>query len=80
MKKIVKKFLYFLQIFSICAGLILGGMIAPLYEIIGHKRFDNLLSVIGISIANGNAFYVLMWLCTIFIFLGITTSIVNSRL
>ena len=80
MKKIVKKIIQSLQIISICAGLILGGLIAPLYDVIGHKRFENLLSIIGIDIANGNSFNLLVWLCIIFIFLIITTTIINYRL
>ena len=62
MRQVVKIAVQVVQILSLC-GTIIAGVLGLIYEIIGHTKFEQLLSRIGIS--NGFRW---IWL------VGVTTS------
>ena len=48
MKEIIKTIIQIIHILSFC-GMLLFGALGALYEIIGHAKFEKMLSAIGIS-------------------------------
>lgn len=48
MKEIIKMLVQAVHVLSFC-GVILTGVLGAVYEIIGHVRFEQMLSAIGIS-------------------------------
>lgn len=48
MKEILKMIVQVIHVLSFC-GVILSGILGAVYEIIGHAKFEQVLSAIGIS-------------------------------
>lgn len=48
MKEIIKMIVQVVYVLSFC-GVILSGVLGAVYEIIGHAKFEQVLSAIGIS-------------------------------
>ena len=74
MKKIIKIIVQVLYVFSF-VGLILSCVLGVVYDIVGHTKFEQTLSAIGISngYVRGAAFILIM------LFLHIATLFIKSK-
>ena len=75
MKEILKTIVNIVHVFSFC-GVIISGMLGVIYEIIGHTKFEQLLSAIGFS----KGFERIWVISTIMLFLLIVTYFIKVKL
>lgn len=75
MKEIIKMIVQVVHILSFC-GVILSGILGAVYEIIGHAKFEQVLSAIGIS----KGFERIWVVSAIMLLLLITTYFIKTKL
>ena len=75
MKEILKIIVQIVHVLSFC-GVMLSGILGTVYEIIGHAKFEQLLSAIGIS----HGFERIWVVSAIMLFLLITTYFIKAKL
>lgn len=75
MKEIIKMILQVVHVLSFC-GVILSGVLGAVYEIIGHAKFEQILSAIGIS----KGFERIWVVSAIMLLLLVTTYFVKAKL
>lgn len=75
MKRMINVIVQIIHILSFC-GIILTGVLGAIYEIIGHSRFEQMLSLIGVS----NGFERTRVVGTIMLFLLISTYFIKAKL
>ncbi|MBR3927779.1 MAG: hypothetical protein IKJ65_02105 [Clostridia bacterium] len=75
MKEIIKMIVQAAYVLSFC-GVIFSGILGAVYEIIGHAKFEQVLSAIGIS----KGFEQVWVVSAIMMFLLITTYLIKAKL
>ena len=75
MKEILKMIVQVVHVLSFC-GVILSGILGAVYEIIGHAKFEQVLSAIGIS----KGFERIWAVSAIMLLLLITTYFIKAKL
>jgi hypothetical protein len=75
MKEILKMIVQVVHVLSFC-GVILSGILGAVYEIIGHAKFEQVLSAIGIS----KGFERIWVVSAIMLLLLITTYFIKAKL
>lgn len=75
MKEIIKVIVQVVHVLSFC-GVILSGILGAVYEIIGHAKFEQVLSAIGIS----KGFERIWVVSAIMLLLLITTYFIKTKL
>ena len=75
MKEIIKMIVQVVHVLSFC-GVILSGILGAVYEIIGHAKFEQVLSAIGIS----KGFERIWVVSAIMLLLLITTYFIKTKL
>ena len=75
MKEILKMIVQVVHVLSFC-GVILSGTLGAVYEIIGHAKFEQVLSAIGIS----KGFERIWVVSAIMLLLLITTYFIKAKL
>ena len=75
MKEIIKIIVQVVHVLSFC-GVILSGILGAVYEIIGHAKFEQVLSAIGIS----KGFERIWVVSAIMLLLLITTYFIKTKL
>ena len=75
MKEIIKMIVQVVYVLSFC-GVIFSGILGAVYEIIGHAKFEQVLSAIGIS----KGFEQVWVVSAIMMFLLITTYLIKAKL
>lgn len=75
MKEIIKMIVQVVHVLSFC-GVILSGILGAVYEIIGHAKFEQVLSAIGIS----KGFERIWVVSAIMLLLLITTYFIKAKL
>lgn len=75
MKEIIRSIVQVVHVLSFC-GVILSGVLGAIYEIIGHAKFEQILSAIGIS----KGFERIWIVSAIMLFLLIATYFIKTRL
>ena len=75
MKEIIKMIVQVVHVLSFC-GVILSGILGAVYEIIGHAKFEQVLSAIGIS----KGFERIWVVSAIMLILLITTYFIKAKL
>ncbi len=75
MKEIIKMIVLVVHVLSFC-GVIFSGILGAVYEIIGHARFEQVLSAIGIS----KGFEQVWVVSAIMMLLLITTYFIKAKL
>ena len=75
MKEIIRKIVQVVHILSFC-GVILSWILGVIYEIVGHAKFEQWLSAIGIS----KGFEMIWVVSVVMLLLLITTYLIKSKL
>ena len=75
MKEIIKMIVHVVHVLSFC-GTVLSGILGAVYEIIGHAKFEQVLSAIGIS----KGFERIWVVSAIMLLLLITTYFIKTKL
>lgn len=76
MKKAIKKAMHIIQVISTAGCFLIGCLGGAIYEIVGHKKFEELLSTFGIF----NGMDTFVYVCVILIVLVIITCFINSKI